>query len=181
MANGPAVVIDYDRPIRILNAGQEPWRDWYNSREFNLQPGQQTIVPYAAILNWFGDPDLRDSGDRYLRSDEYRRLGTRYGWHIGESEEEWRETRMPRIKCFTLEDEPILTVLDDPNGESLKDKPATSDQYSYLEQTVQRQEAELAQMRKVLHNLQASQGAEEAIPEDEPKQVPTGARRGSRG
>lgn len=125
--------------VRIRNTGTEPWTGEYASNRYTIPVAGEVVVPFLAMCLWLGHPDAMDvPGDRQrqFRTDEFERLGTRYGVY----ENAWREATHPQSKyredpeaegktewdmarpsldAFDINNVPIITVADDPQGEHL--------------------------------------------------------------
>lgn len=107
-----------DQIVKVVNVGDEPFRDSYNSQRFTIPPGSETLVPYAAACLWCGDNSKRDIDARRLyRRREYERLCTRYGvYHRGD---DVFQERRPRLEVYAPGGERITMLAEDPHGDAL--------------------------------------------------------------
>lgn len=144
--------------VRCHNLGSTELRLAYNSRLFKVPAGGQMFIPAEAAVIHFGDWTQR--GDR--RMEEYRRIRGHHGCVPGESYEDtpgadripsdvlW-EQRRPQVELYTVTDEKIVTVMDDPTGETLGAVGAPDDDkeriLAALQAQLNRLEAELAAER----------------------------------
>jgi hypothetical protein len=99
----------------------------YNSRKYVLPVGQDVFLPFEAAMLWFGDPRANE-GAQSLRLDsgvvtwladrptEVRRLHHLYD---GQFSDESQIANYPIVQVWTLQNERIPTVLDDPSGENI--------------------------------------------------------------
>lgn len=175
-----AQILEFERPLRLVNTSDREWSDSFASQKYRVPAQSEGLAPIDAVRLWFGDPELRDVGDDNARDREYKRLRQRYGAGMGTDDAEW-EAQKPRMEVYTLDGERVTTVIDDPTGASLADAPIERDQYEALRGMVANQEKELAEMRRILKDEGNALDAGDDVAEDEPRQVPTGKARASRG
>lgn len=103
--------------VRVVNEGLTDFHDKWNSQEFIIPSGSEMMVPIDAAYLWAGDWDARDiDARRRFRTNEFRRLRTRYG--VYDDETVWDERR-PQIAVYTLDGTRLTTILDDPLGKTL--------------------------------------------------------------
>lgn len=109
--------------VRIRNVGEVEWKDLYGGTRYRVRPGGEGIIPFEAACLWFGHPDAVDIDPRNrYRSEEYARLRVRYG--VYEVDALWDENK-PKIEVFDLDGVRVITVIDDPLGETIN--PDTND------------------------------------------------------
>jgi hypothetical protein len=127
--------------VRVVNVGDRPFRDRYNRQWVDIPVGGEQFVPFEAVCLWFGNPDVMDKGPRQRdRTDTYQRLRARLG--VYENEALW-ESRKPKVECYTINGDRIITVMDDPYGTQ---KRTTPDMGDPMQQQVF---VQLNEMRKV--------------------------------
>lgn len=130
------------------------WEIQWDSRKYNLVPGQDCFVPFEAAVNMFGDPR---SGERIVsnrdergqvgfipdRATEVRRLRTKYDNLFGN---EAIVENYPLVEVYELDGTRITTVLDDPQGESTTPVVKTVREDNELLEIVKRQQATINQL-----------------------------------
>lgn len=77
--------------------------------------GEEVIVPLAYLVVCFGHPSARNVGVNRAREDEYKQALTWWGMYPGMNEDDWDDLR-PSFEAYTMDDERIWTVLEDPEG-----------------------------------------------------------------
>lgn len=104
----------------------------WNNRYYRAEVGKTVAVPFEAVANHFGDPRSSgtaqavryggpDSAPHYVptRESEVARLRLRYAILTG-SEGTFMDADgnvlVPKVKVTTLSGDPVLTVIDDPEG-----------------------------------------------------------------
>ncbi len=153
---------------------------------YRIPAGGQSIVPREAVWLWLGRPWLVDLPDKgHLdRKDELARLHTLYGAHCkdentGMVEDELWELNKPRLAVFDMVGGSIRTVIDDPKGIYVTPVVETQSEKDLLSETVEKLRRELAAMQGRLNGLERGEAQpDEEVPEDAPRAVPVGPRRG---
>lgn len=103
----------------------------WNSKPYRVDPGHKIMVPFELVKLYFGDPrsTAAMSSQRDLngvihwlpdRASEIRRLRCLYDNQAGD---EGSVYGFPKVEIFDINGERVLTVLDDPTGETVT--PAT--------------------------------------------------------
>lgn len=161
--------------VRIKNVGDKPWTDQFG-RVYTLQPGETGLVSWAAMCCWLGDPMLLNKEFNRERDREYERLRVRHG-AASLTEEEW-EAKKPTLLAKTVDGEDIWTVLADPEGKHATEAGSTVEEKEVLESQLEAMRKTQSQLQAQLNQLLVAQGAGEEVPEDEPKAVAVGERRG---
>jgi hypothetical protein len=132
------------------------FRGMWDLAEYVIPPLGTDFMPFEAMKLFFGDPRstdrVRSSRDAkglvaFLpdRAGEVRRLRLLYSHGFGDySGKEgpdivWEQDHIPHVRVTTLDDTPILTVLDDPAGRSVMPAVATQQEEADLRETVVRQ------------------------------------------
>lgn len=126
----------------------------WDSKEYVLEPNKDTIVPFAAVANAFGDPrstaSMQSIKDQHGvvswvidRPSEIRRLRAKYDNQFGD--ETIVET-YPNVRVYTLDGDELPTVLNDQSGDNVLAANVTvSDQEGM--------EAAIAEQRKTIEML----------------------------
>lgn len=180
--------------VRLVNEGDTPFRDAYGNKPFIIDPGAQMFVDWDAMCLWLGHPEANDYDPRNrVRVAEYHRLRGRYGVDARELEQsivgvhvdsgELFQQLRPRLVAYDpVTNEQIMTVADDPSGDSLSPVSDTSgDNQSLILARMAQMEREMTNMRA---QLAANQRTEQALndaqpiagdnPDLSPEQLPIG-------
>lgn len=160
--------------VKIKNIGERPFKwQWGWKRWIEFQPGEVKIVPLEILDVLLGQPGLTGTD----RAQKFKVLCNNYGCF--DDTDKWDEVRPP-LKAKTIDDIDIVTVADDPSGDSVTQADTTVTEKAELEshiQTLQRQMASLqARLETQIRSEHA--GSIEDIQEDEPSKVAVGPRRG---
>lgn len=129
-APGPAGAAGDQFLMKCVNNEEYPLRVKWDSVEYWLHPGVATFIPTPAAWLFFGDPRSTDviqavkdvKGQvAYIpdRASEVRRLRIKYGAGIEGDESNFDTINIPSVTVTTVNDDPIVTVLDDPTGRSV--------------------------------------------------------------
>lgn len=170
--------------ILVKNVGSDPFDVRYNSRSTIIPPQDTAIVDVEAAKLWFGDWDARNVGkeERHqFRSQELARLKGLYGAHYDDdmrqpdpripeplfAEQKW-DRNQPRIELYEQDGTRIISVLDDPKGDSLPLEDASSD---VLARTIEQMQKQLEDMNQRLLKAQEAQSTMD-IPTDSPETAP---------
>lgn len=139
-----------------------PFTVEWDSRKHNLQPGRDSFIPFEAAASFFGDPR---SGERIVsiinergqvgfipdRATEVRRLRTKYDNMFGD---ETVIENYPIVEVYDLqENERIITVLDDPKGDTVRIAERTVTQDNELVDIVHAQQKTINEQNKQLVRL----------------------------
>lgn len=149
LSNRPGWQMDDHRNWNETNPGQEntPLTVGWNGRETHLQIGKKVFVQLEAATNAFGDPRSAvaaqaipmgdpQSGERLFipdRASEVRRLRLRYGILDGNDTDFYNVHGVflaPRVKLETESGDEIISVLDDPHGNTVNQVATTVQQNS---------------------------------------------------
>lgn len=144
-------VADIGDIVRVVNKGDAPFTIGWDSRQYKLEPGADSFVPFEAACLWFGDPRSTNSIQSATnqhglvsfipdRDSEVRRLRVKYG-NIG-GDERFIDPA-PDVEVYDLSGEVIVTVLNDPEGENVTLAAPTVVDQSNLMATIQRQQAQI--------------------------------------
>ncbi len=170
--------------VTVHNVGETTFRDLYAGKEYVIPPGARVVMEAEAPCLWLGYPGLRDDPLKadFRRRDQHTRLRQRYGWHqgIGETEETWEKVR-PKLEVYTMDDQRVWMILDDPEGTKGATpleaaQPSGTEEIAMLRDAFERQQAELEAMRKLILAREEQDEIPELIAEDKPRKVPVGAR-----
>lgn len=120
------------RPVRIRNNGDTDYTDKWDGTVYTVPAGSETLVPFAGVCLWLGDPRMKDIGpgtQNRFRTDEYNRVKYRCGYGM-DSREDFDAGR-PDLEVFHPDSgERILMVVDDPEGTGVdvfRDQRVSSD------------------------------------------------------
>lgn len=103
----------------------------WNSVEYPIEKGKPAYVPVEACIRHFGDPRstamvqaLGAADGRTVifvpdRAAEVRRVRFLYGAPLGGDETTFDGVPVPKVKVYTLDDEELPVVLNDPSGKSV--------------------------------------------------------------
>lgn len=130
-----------DQYVTIVNNDTlEPFTGKYDGEYITIPAGGSKVVPYDVMRVWMGDPILTDDGRHNDRHDAYNRLCSLYHARGLTGND---PSLLPDISAFTEDGEQIITILDDPEGETLvPDSEGTSD-ISQLQRQIDRLNARL--------------------------------------
>lgn len=140
--------VDNGDIVRAVNTGDLPFTIGWDSRQYKLEPGKDTFIPFEAACLWFGDPRSSNSIQSIKnqhgmvsfvpdRDSEVRRLRVKYG-NIG-GDERFVDPG-PSVDLYDLEGNQITTVLDDPEGDDVTvATPTITDQNSLVEMVARQQ------------------------------------------
>lgn len=149
--------------VKIKNTGDTDFRQMYGPKDLvEIPAGDEIIVPYSYLVAFMGDPNVRN-GDRWREREElYDLFVLMYGG----------KDTIPKLEAYDLNDNRIITVLDDPAGSNLT--PVANDTTDVG--LLQRQIDELSARLSTSEQETVSEPDVE-VPTDEPTQVPTGRSR----
>lgn len=135
----------------------------WDSREYVLEPGKDSIVPFSAVANAFGDP--RSSGSMQSLKDEHgvvswiidrpsevRRLRAKYDNQFGD---ETAVETYPNVKVYTLDGDELPTVLNDQAGDNVLAANVTVNEQDALKAAVDEQRKTI---ESLLQRLQVIEG-----------------------
>lgn len=122
----PSVTLKPGDVVRVHNLDDTDYEFMWDSVGYVVPANGDGMMPFEAMANWFGDPrstsSIRSNTDHKGlrgwipdRETEVRRLRMKYGVEQGD-ERVIREH--PNVEVYTASGERVLTVLDDPSGQS---------------------------------------------------------------
>lgn len=127
-----ALSLHPDDPVRVINTGTRPLVFQWNSRQWNVPPGERATASFAAVANAFGDPRSGDQvrtinvqGSVHVvpaRRDEIHRLRQLYGQHFG-AEDSFDPAQTPTVRVIDDEGNDIPVVVNDPTGSEVISSP----------------------------------------------------------
>jgi|SRR5215471_483027 len=153
----PTTAVGVGSIVKVTNLDPTRiFRGMWDLAEYVIPPGVTEFMPFEAMKLFFGDPrstdTVRSSRDSkglvaFLpdRAGEVRRLRLLYNHGFGDySGKEgpdvvWEQNKIPHVAVYTIDDQLILTVLDDPAGRSVLPAVATQAEEADLRETVVRQ------------------------------------------
>lgn len=139
--------------VYIINEDVQPYTFKFERRRYVLEPNKKNPVPFEAAVLWTGDPratdkmqSVRTEGGDVLfipdRESEVRRLKVKYG-----GEENYQ---FPNIAVTTLDDQPIVTVLQDPEGNTVNPAVVTVEANTIASDRIRSLEEKLARLTALL-------------------------------
>lgn len=143
------------RLVKVRNVGDSMFTDKCNGAEYTIPPNSEIIVEEDVVSIWMGWPGLVDDPVRKIRdrTDTYRRLRLRYGWHegMGLTDEDWEQMR-PKLEVYDLTDARVWTVLEDPEGTQGNGAVHVTDgsDLASMRAAFDRQQKELEALRRLL-------------------------------
>lgn len=145
--------------VRIRNVGKEDFVDMYGNQPYRIRAGSESIVPFDAMALWLGHPAANNVDPRNrVRVSEYARLRTRYGAY--DNPDLWEQNK-PKLECFTIDTgEPIITVVDDPDGDTLVPESVPGSDQAFILARMKQMEEEMAALRNALQVEQNAAAAE---------------------
>lgn len=164
--------------VRLVNEGDQPFRDMFNSQPYTIPAKGQLFVDYDAMCLWMGHPEANDRDPRNrVRVAEYHRIRGRYGVDAKALEQSLKgevtdpdslfDSLRPRLVAYDASTgNQIITVADDPSGDSLSPVLEVSgDNQSLILARMQQMEAEMANLRQQLaNNARTEQALNDAQP-----------------
>lgn len=150
MASGDIVI--------LVNEGDDIFEEMFNNRTYRIPPGERLMVEWDAMCLWLGHPDANDFNPRNrVRQMEYQRLRTKYGVDayvlqqtmdkVPVNTEEVFQLMRPKLAAYDGNNGRIITVADDPAGDSVQLPIQPGDQQSLILQRMAQMEAELQRLR----------------------------------
>lgn len=174
--------------VRLVNEGDTPFKDMFNSQPFVIPARGQMFVDYDAMCLWLGHPEANDFNPRNrVRVAEYQRLRGRYGVDARaleqtlqgipvDADELFQQLRPKLVAYDTATQEQIITVADDPDGDSLHPLPEdTGDNQGLILARMAQMEQEMANLRQQLAQQQRTEQALDdaaPVPFDNPDLTP---------
>jgi hypothetical protein len=163
--------------IRIHNVGDTDFVDAFNGRPYRIPANGQLMVDFDAMCLWLGHPDANDFDPRNrVRLAEYERIRSRYGIDARalelsldkipfDSDDLFRAMR-PKLECFNMAGDRVLTVADDPDGDLLV--PDTSEATSEIGLLTARLQAMEVEQRNLRQQLASQQRTQTALDDAQP-------------
>lgn len=139
--------------VYIVNHDTTPHTFKWDRKKFLLEPNRRVPVPFEAVCLWTGDPrasakmaSVRTEGGDVMfvpdRETEVRRLKIKYG-----GEENFI---FPNLSVTTLDDDPIVTVLEDLEGNTVNPAVQTVTEASTQADAVRLLQAQVARLTALL-------------------------------
>lgn len=153
-----------NEPLRY-GLGHKKWIEW--------QPGEIKVIPLETLDYLLGQPGLTGKE----RAAKFARLCRNFG--IFEDTHLW-PTVKPPLEIRTLDDEPVTTIADDPEGNSVELDKSTRSERSELEHNIQVLQRQVKALQAQLETDVRAElaGNVDDLPVDEPTKVAVGPRRG---
>ena len=129
--------------VRIVNRNpEEPFIGKYDGDYIAIPAGGEKIVPWDVMVVWMGDPALDNDGRHNERRETYLRLASLY--HARELTGV-NEDAFPLLEAYTEDGERIITILDDPDGETILPDSTDNTDIGRLQRQIERLEQRLAE------------------------------------
>lgn len=144
--------------VRVKNrAAKDAFTGRWAGVVYVIPAGQETLVPWDAMANWFGNPNLIDRLPLHRnRTREFARLRIKYG--VYDDMTTWA-ARVPSVEITTLDGtEKIVPVIHDPDGNHLNPAVESEAERSILRDTVD----SMSQQLRVLQAKLDQQGRTDA-------------------
>lgn len=179
-APGSAPALSPGDFVQVRNLDDKPLDLLWDSKKYRIAPGAQQPIPFEAAKLAFGDPrsgpqmtSIRDFRGvvHWLpdRASEIRRLRCLYDNQAGD---ESTVLKHPKVEVFDLEGNRVVTVLDDPAGESVTPANQSVSDSNEILALMQRQQATIDMLMKRLH---VNESGEEIEPPETPTATATTA------
>lgn len=110
--------MDGDTIIKLVNPTDEDYIDYHADKRYRIPAHGHIVCQAGPLHEWLGDPDIRDVDRNKERTREVTRLRARYGAY--ENNDVW-ERNKPPIEAWTMDDQRIITIVDDPQGATFGD------------------------------------------------------------
>lgn len=147
--------------VYVVNQDPHPWTFKWGGKKYVLEPEKKTPVPFEAMVLWAGDPRSSDSMRSFRegaavsfipdRDSELRRLTVKYG---GDNDAVY-----PKLSFYDLDDNPITTVIDDPEGKEVLTANVTIMQNEEQAEKIKALEDKLARVMATLEGTPAGHAA----------------------
>jgi hypothetical protein len=129
--------------VRIVNRNpEEPFIGKYDGDYLTIPAGGEKIVPEDVMFVWMGNPALENDGRTNERREVYFRLASLYHARTLTGID---VDAFPMLEAYTEDGERIITVLDDPEGDSLVPDSSDNTDIGKLQRQIERLEARLAE------------------------------------
>ena len=143
--------------VTIKNLDDEPFIGKYDGEYITIPGPGSKIVQWDVMVVWMGDPYVENDGRHQDRRATFNRLCTKYHARGLTGND---PSLLPNIEAYTEDGERIITVLDDPDGDSLVPDPEAPTDAGRLQRQIDRLEARLQEQIA---------GLEDTGPIDEPE------------
>lgn len=164
--------------VRVRNDGHEPFVGKYDNQTYRIMPRSEGFIPFAASCLWFGHPASIDVDARNRhRTNEVERLRVRYGvyeanmvkdipgieetpgLHGMDPTADAFLTMTPDVKVFTVSGDPIITVIEDPDGNAVSPETLTRVEHQRDQLTMQEMRDRMAEMEAMMRMLTSEEAA----------------------
>lgn len=164
--------------IRLVNEGDTAFVDAYNSQPFTIPPHGNLFVDWDAMCLWLGHPEANDFDPRNrVRVAEYARLRCRYGVDaralqqtldgVAFNDDDLFQQMRPKLSAYDASSgQQILTVADDPSGDSLS--PSIEPSGNNMDAILARLSAMEQESANLRAQLAANQRTEQALNDAQP-------------
>jgi hypothetical protein len=146
--------------LKVLNRGPDVFEARYNRQTYRIQPGESAFIPHEAVCLWLGDPASRNVGKQQDRRLEAQRLSRRYGAYDDKAK---FEANKPNLEVHDLDGNRVVTVVDDPSGDSLT--PPSRVELSMMDM--------IERLEKQVDQLKRQAGQADVDPDAEPGEAAT--------
>lgn len=160
LAENPDGKIDDWVTVKVVNNGDKDLRVDYANKRWDIAAHGERTLPYHCMVMLCGDPrafDVPNDPRQRYRTEEWQRLRVRYGIY---EHMHLVDEMLPKLAVYSLQGNPITTVLDDPEGDADTVQSMNESEFERLQKAnVQMQK----QMEQISRRLEQLTGAEKEL------------------
>lgn len=153
--------------VSILNVSEDDFTAKYDGEYLTIPAGRSKTVPYDIMVVWMGDPEVRNLGADRERDEAYKNI---CGFFHARSMTGNHPELLPHLEAYTDDGDRIITIMDDPTGNSLTVDAAEGSDVASLQK-------QIAAQQKALETLTARLDAEVEVLTDVPEREAEGTGR----
>jgi hypothetical protein len=150
--------------VELLEDGNDAFPEitlGWDNREYTILRGKKAIVPFEAMVLRFGDPrsgeniqSIKTPGGGVNgwipdRKSEVARLRLLWGAHA-DNYPKFDDIDVPNVRVYDLNNEPIATVMEDPEGKESIPVTQTESEKDAMYELLDRQQAQIDALRREL-------------------------------
>lgn len=132
-----------EESVRIVNQGDETLNLVYDNRVYTLAPGESRFFPRDVMIAWMGDATLRNTTYDKWRDMALDNLVTLHGGGAATIRGEDPYSYFPALVAYDSNDNPIPTLITDPEGKHLTATPAAGSNEELLLRKINELEARI--------------------------------------
>jgi hypothetical protein len=146
--------------VKIKNIGEVDFRQVFDTHEVvEIPSGEEIIVPWTYMVAFMGDPGLRNYDRWREREEAHETFLIKYAGNL------------PLLEASTLDGTKIVTILDDPVGDSLTPEVTDTTDVGLLQRQIDALQARISSFEPTETTIV------EDLPTDEPTKVPVSRRK----